>query len=265
MSVQFVFCMFNALAVSLLIIVCSYFILCVPIACLQIHLSLQNLSLQIILTNEKIYIVKMASKARDIIAVDKQLANSKLTPSSSKISNGKLLLNKSKSNQAEALKISKYIIEKVLMPKVFAKVAPKKKKIIPKPPPEPIEPPKPTAAEARKIAAKPPVQKPMKRLGIKKKPVVEKEPTHKDQFTTTDDLNQVDAKPKTKKRIVKAKPKSTPETTKKDSENQLETIGDSNIEEISDQSVVMAAADIQGGGDGDLIISEITVKFCRRN
>lgn len=211
----------------------------------------------------------MSSKARDLIVVDRQPTNSKLMQPSSKISNGKLLLNKSKSSQVEALKLSKYIIEKVLLPKVFGKQAPRKKKIIPQP--EPIEPPKPTPVEARKIAAKtpPPVQRPKKLLGIKKKPVVVQEPTHKDQFTSTDDLNQVDAKAKGSKRTVKAKPKSTLETAKKQTltpkDNQLETIGDSNTEEISDKSVALAAADIQGGGDGDLIISEITVKFCRRN
>lgn len=214
----------------------------------------------------------MASKAKFINNLDKQSSNSKLIPSS-KVANDKLLSSKLKlkPDHSEALKISKYIIEKVLLPKILGKPAPKKKKIVPAIVPEP-EPKKP-AADAKQNAVKSPVLKPRRFTGVKKKPSVVKEPTHKDQFTSTDDLNEVDAKAKGTKRGVKAKPKSGLATAKKktaaseDSKDQLETMGEANIEEISTKNADLAA-NVQsggGGGDGDLIISEITVKFCRRN
>lgn len=219
----------------------------------------------------------MASKAKFINNLDKQSSNSKLIPSS-KVANDKLLSSKLKlkPDHTEALKISKYIIEKVLLPKILGKPAPKKKKIVPAivPEPEPKKPePKKPAADAKQNAAKSPVLRPRRLTGIRKKPPVEKEPTHKDQFTTTDDLNETEAKAKGTKRGVKAKPRSGLVAAKKktaasaDSKDQLETIGEANIEEISTKDADLAA-NVQGGGgggDGGLIISEITVKFCRRN
>lgn len=216
----------------------------------------------------------MVSKAKGLNATDKQSFNSKLMQSSSsKVSNEKLLSNtklKSKTDQSEALKIGKFIIEKVLLPKIFGKPVAKKK---PKPEivPEPVQPPKPSTADAKKNVAKtlPPVIVKPKRILKKKAPVVI-EPTYKNQSTTTDDLNEVDAKVDKKgaKRAVKAKPKTAP--AKKPAtatKEQVETIVEPNIAEISAKSTDLMTSEFQGGGsgDGDLIISEITVKFCRRN
>lgn len=214
----------------------------------------------------------MASKAKFINSLDKQSSNPKLMQTS-KVLNDKLLTNKLKlkPDHSEALKISKYIIEKVLLPKILGKPAPKKKKIVPAPAIVPEPEPKKPAPDAKQNAAKSPALKPRRIIGVKKKTSIAKEPTHKDQSTTTDDLNEIDAKAKSTKRGVKVKPKTGLATAKKsstaskDSKDQLETMAEANIEEISTKNADLAANVQGGGGEGDLIISEITVKFCRRN
>lgn len=221
----------------------------------------------------------MASKARGINYLDRQSSSLKLVQPS-KVPNSQLLSNKSKLNadQSEALEISKYIIEKVLLPRILGRAATKKKKDAPKPATvpaaTPMQPPKQTAADSRKNDAKtlPAGPKPKRIFGVKKKPPIVTEPTHKDQFTMTDDLKE-NVKTKPTNRSLKVKPKSATTKTKKsiavlnDNKDRIETVSEANIEEITGKSGDLTAADIQGGGtgDGNLIISEITVKFCRRH
>lgn len=210
----------------------------------------------------------MASKAKGII--DKQTPSQKLIRSS-KVTDDKLLSNKlkMKADQSDALRISKYIIEKVILPKVFGTTMPKKKKNVPPRILEPIEPSKQSTADAKKNAPKTttlPCLRPKR--PVKKKAPVEKEPTHKVQSTSTDDLAEMITK--AEKAKAKRGIKGTPKAVKKSTippKDQVETIGDANTDEMSGKNAVFTTADIQGGGggDGDLIISEITVKFCRRS
>lgn len=201
--------------------------------------------------------------------IDKQTPSQKLIRSS-KVTDDKLLSNKlkMKADQSDAFKISKYIIEKVLLPKIFGTTTPKKKKNVPPPMLEPIEPPKQSTADAKKNATKTTLSVLRPRKVVKKKAPIEKEPTHKVQSTSTDDLAETIAKAEKAKakRGVKVKPKTVKKSTTP-SKDQIETIGDANTDEICGRSAAFTTADIQGGGggDGDLIISEITVKFCRRS
>lgn len=232
---------------------------------------------------------KTKAKAKALNTID----SAKLTQSSKILNNdsSQPIGSKLTLDQSEALAISKYIIDKVLLPKILGKPAVKKEilgkptakkgKDEPKPPniPEPDKPLKQTVADARKNATKTlPIRLRPKRLyGVQKNISVRKEPTHKDQFTMTDDLNETvakAAKSKATKRSTKVKPKSASPAIKKsttvakEKTDRIERIGEANIEKISGKSADITTSDIQGdngGGDEGLIISEITVKFCRRN
>lgn len=187
--------------------------------------------------------------------------------SKSMVSSTVAINGQAKSN--EALKISKYIIENVVLPKMLGKPAAKKKKIVSKlqviPEPEPPQVKRsPSELKKSQVVKSPSVVSKPKRLLKKKVAGKVKEPTHKEQCTSTDDLTAAEEKAKkaaATKRKVKPKPKIV--------EKPIEPIVEPNPNESSESTAYNIHDSFGGGGggggDGDLIISEITVKFCRRN
>lgn len=181
----------------------------------------------------------------------------------------------------EAIAVSQYVIEKVLLPKVFSTweerngirpsmakktmlPKPKKKKAKPKPVEEPPPEPEPTHKEQFTTVdgLEEMIAKAAKALAAKLKKIADKRgPTHKEQCTTTEDLEetiaQVEKAANPPKRSSKVKSKTAVK-----SKGSLEAIAEPNADLIATDS--NALADIQGGGGGDLIINEITVRFCRR-
>lgn len=168
--------------------------------------------------------------------------------------------------------ISKFILEKVILPKILEKERPKKTVLRKRP----IRVHDVKVAENMKSITRDPaksavIQQEKPKVTIKRKNPVKtaaKEPTHKEQASNTDDMSTFlpplksvkKAEPKPKPRIFSKKGASKPIEMKKKLEIP-EQIPEERIEEIGDSSLARPHL-IADQFDG-LSISEITVRFSR--